>query len=122
MDSNNPSTDSALDLLLQKSGGHIGNLDLSEKQELSYLLSLEIAREHKQELTRLYPGRALLGAILSETAHQQRITLTQLRKKIGISQPQLSQIMNGITKPGMHTVRKLRKYLRIDGNILIDHT
>lgn len=88
---------------------------------MSYLLSVEIAREYTQEVMRFYPRRPLLGAILSDVAHRRRLTLTQLRKEIGISQPQLSQIMNGVTQPGMHTMRRLRKYLRIDGNILIDY-
>jgi transcriptional regulator with XRE-family HTH domain len=74
-----------------------------------------IAGETKDQVRR---GGAAIGEFIREQREQAEVSLRQLAKRAGVSNPYLSQVERGLRKPSAQILQQIAKGLRISAEQL----
>lgn len=77
-----------------------------------------LAGETKQQVRR---GGAAIGEFIREQREQAQVSVRQLAKLAGVSNPYLSQVERGLRKPSAQILQQIAKGLRISAEQLYVH-
>lgn len=70
------------------------------------------------ETRKVRRGGAAIGEFIREQREQAEVSLRQLAKLAGVSNPYLSQVERGLRKPSAHILQQIAKSLRISAEQL----